>query len=122
MIIALWITALILTLVFVVSGGLKVVRTKDALEPQMAYVVDFAAWQMKVIGIVEVIGALGVVLPLVTGIAPVLTAVAALGLALVQVVAFIVHVRRDETKQSLPLNGGLFLLAVVVAVLRFLTL
>ena len=122
MTIALWITAILLTLVYLGSGVMKTFRSKAALQPQMTYVEDFSVGQVKAIGIIELIGALGVILPLVTGIAPVLTGVAALGLAIVQIVAFIVHVRRKETKQAVPINGALFLLAVAVAVLRFVTL
>jgi len=119
--IALWITAILLALVYLGAGGMKTFRSKAALQPNMAYVEDFTAWQVKAIGIVELIGALGVILPLVTGIAPVLTAVAAIGLAVVQIVAAVVHIRRGEAR-STPVNGVLLLLAVAVAVLRFVTL
>jgi hypothetical protein len=121
MIIALWITAIFLTLVYVLSGVSKTFRSKAALQPQMAYVEDFAAWQVKAIGVVELLGALGVILPLATGIAPVVTAIAAIGLVLVQVVAVAVHVRRNEGK-SVPVNLALLLLAAAVVVLRFATL
>jgi hypothetical protein len=121
MIIALWITGILLTLLYLLSGAMKAFRSKAALQPRMAYVEDFAAWQVKAIGVVEILGALGVLLPLVTGIAPVVTGIAAIGLVIVQVVAIVVHVRRKEGK-SIPINIVLLLLAVVVAVLRFITL
>ena len=64
----------------------------------------------------EVLGAIGLIVPAATGIAPILTPVAALGLALVMAAAVLVHVRRKEQFAS-PLVFGL--LALVVAVLRF---
>jgi hypothetical protein len=121
LIIALWISGILLTLVYLLSGVSKTFRSKAALEPRMAYIEDFSTWQVKGIGVVEILGALGVILPLATGIAPVITGVAAIGLVIVQVVAIAVHVRRKEGK-SVPVNIVLLLLAVVVAVLRFVTL
>jgi hypothetical protein len=58
------------------------------------------------------------ILPAVTGIAPVLVPLAATGLAIVMVLASIVHLRRGEAK-VLPVNIVLFLLAAFVAVGRF---
>jgi len=116
--IALWITAVLLTLVYLMAGAMKTFRSKEALQPQMAYVEDFSAGQVKAIGIIELVGALGVILPLATGILPVLTAVAAIGLVVVQIVAAVVHVRRGETS-SLGVNAALALLAAAVAVLFF---
>jgi hypothetical protein len=58
------------------------------------------------------------VLPWLTGIAPVLTPIAATGLVVIQALAMAVHVRRHEQK-GLPMNIVLLLLALVVAVFRF---
>ena len=64
------------------------------------------------------LGAIGLILPQATGIAPILTPIAALGLVAVQVGAITVHVRRKETK-VLPVNIVLLLLALFVAIGRF---
>ena len=69
-------------------------------------------------GAIEVAGGLGVILPWLTGIARVLTPVAAVGLAVVAVGALIVHARRSE-KEGYPINIILFVVAVAVAVIRF---
>ncbi len=122
MTVALWITAVLLTVLYLGSGGLKVVRSQAQLKDQMVWTTHARAWQVKVVGALEVLGALGVILPLATGIAPVLTAVAALCLVAVQVVALIVHVRIKDVTPGLALNVFLLLLAVAVAVLRFVTL
>jgi len=99
MTITLWITAVLLTLVYLLAGFSKVARSKAKLLPQMGWVEDFAEPQLKAIGAVEILGALGVILPLVTGIAPLLTAAAAFGLVLVQIVAMVVHIRRGDFKR-----------------------
>jgi hypothetical protein len=73
---------------------------------------------VRFVGIAEILGALGVVLPLLSGILPWLTVIAAAGLAVVQILAIaIVHLPRKEYV-SLPVNVVLLLLAVFVAVGR----
>ena len=67
----------------------------------------------------EILGALGVILPWLTGIAPVLTPIGAIGLVVVQIGALRVHLVRNE-RQPLPANVLLLLLAAFAAVGRFL--
>ena len=74
---------------------------------------------VKAVGLVEILGALGVILPWLTGIAPILTPIAAIGLVVVQIGALRVHLVRNE-RQPLPANVVLLLLAAFVAVGRFL--
>ena len=121
MLIALWITAALLTLAYLGAGGTKVVRSQRALADVMPWTTHASAVQVKIVGALELLGALGVILPLATGLAPVITAIAAVCLALVQVVAIGIHIRLHDTK-SLPANVLLLLLAVAVAVLRALSL
>ena len=75
-----------------------------------------SAQQVTAIGAIEVIGALGVILPLVTGIAPALTAVAAAALVVFQVVAVTVHIRRGDASM-LAINSVVAMLAAAVVVL-----
>ena len=65
-----------------------------------------------------VLGAIGLIVPEATGIAPILTPIAALGLVAIQVGAIITHVRRKEA-QVLPVNIVLLLMALFVAIGRF---
>jgi len=118
MIAALWICAIALAAVYLATGIAKLRTPVGTLAARMPWVGDFSASQVKAIGVVEVLGALGVILPLVTGIAPALTAAAALGLLVLQVAAILVHVRRGETRR-LAVNVVLALLAIVAAVLSF---
>ncbi len=85
----------------------------------MAWTEDFSDRGLKGNGAADVLGAIGVILPWLTGIAPILTPLAAVGLALLQFGAMIEHSRRKEYK-ILPVNAMLFLLAAFVAFGRFI--
>lgn len=117
--IALWIVAGVLAAAFLAAGLMKVTKPKAALaESGLAWVEDFSPGQVKAIGALEVLGALGLILPAALDIAPVLTPLAATGLALTMVGAAVVHLRRGE-KQMVPINVVLLALATFVAVMRF---
>jgi DoxX-like family len=115
---ALWIVAIVAALAFAAAGTTKLTQPRDKLKQQMGWVEDFTPNTIRFIGAMEVLGALGLILPAVTGIATVLVPLAATGLAIVMILASTVHVRRGEPK-VLPVNIVLFLLAAFVAVGRF---
>ncbi|HWH97982.1 MAG TPA: DoxX family protein [Pseudolysinimonas sp.] len=122
MIIAYFVVASILALLALATGLMKIVRPKErllAMGAPFAWAEDFSANQIRGIGALEVLGAIGVILPMALGIVPVLGPIAALGLALVQVGAFIVHARRGEKPY---LNLVVFALAGATAVLGFFAL
>lgn len=98
MLIALWIINGILAAVFLFAGVTKLLKPKDDLvKLGMGYAEDFTRTQLKLIGTAEVLGALGLILPLLLGIVPVLSPIAAVGLALLMSSAVGVHIRRKET-------------------------
>jgi hypothetical protein len=119
--IALWIAQGLLVLVYLVAGGLKVVRPRGQLvaSGNFDWMKDSSDAGVKAVGLVEILGALGVILPWLTGIAAILTPIAAIGLVVVQIGALRVHLVRNE-RQPLPANVLLLLLAAFVAVGRFL--
>ncbi len=119
MTIAVWIVSAIAALLFIGAGSMKLARPKSALEPQMGWVSDFAGWQIKTIGALEVLGALGLILPVLTGIAPILTPIAAIGLVVIMIGATVVHARRKEWSM-IGSNLVLAALAAFVAVGRLL--
>src|SRR4051812_50136283 len=80
-------------------------REKLLENPNMGWTADFSAAAVKGIGAVEILGAIGLILPQALDIAPVLTPLAATGLAVVQGGAVIWHGRRKESKAP-PVNGG----------------
>jgi hypothetical protein len=112
--VAYWIVAGILTLFYLYSGVLKVARTREQLRPMMHWIETAPMPFVRTIGTIELLGVLGLVLPPLTGIAPGLAVAAATGLALLQVGATTLHVRRGEASQ-IGLNVGLLVLAVVAA-------
>lgn len=119
MLIALWIINAVLALVYLAAGAMKAARPATVLkENGLAWVDDFSPATVKLIGIAEVVGAIGLVLPLLTDIAPVLTPIAASALTILMVGAIVVHVRRKE-------NGLVQIVLTAVtaasAVLGFLT-
>ena len=111
----LWVVQAILALMFLMAGGMKLMRTKDQLaeDPRMGWVEEYEENQIKGIGAAEVLGALGMVLPGLTGIATVLTPIAAAGLAITMAGAAMVHRRRGE-QQAIIMTGALLVLALVV--------
>jgi hypothetical protein len=105
--VALWLAQGVLALVFVVTGGTKLFTARDSLRGRMAWTNDFTAWQIKALGVLELLGAVGLVVPWLARIAPLLTPAAALALAVLMGGAASVHLRRHEPP-SPP-----FLLAVI---------
>lgn len=102
-------------LLFVLVGTAKLTQPKQKLAAQMQWVEDFSQQQIRAIGSLEVLGAIGVVLPQRLDILPFLTPLAAVGLMLVMVGAAFTHYRRKEYPM-LGINAALFALAAIVAV------
>jgi uncharacterized membrane protein YphA (DoxX/SURF4 family) len=115
--IVVWVLQILLALAFLGAGVMKLARPRPALVSSgMGWADDYSDGGVKGIGALEVLGAVGLVLPAALGIVPILTPIAALGLALVMAAAVVVHLRRKEQIVA-PLVLGV--LALVVAVLRF---
>jgi uncharacterized membrane protein YphA (DoxX/SURF4 family) len=117
--VVLWIIAGLLAAAFLVAGGMKLTQPKKKLaESGLAWVEDFSPGAVKAIGALEVLGALGLILPAVLDIAPILVPIAATGLAVIMLGAIVTHARRRE-HQAIVINVILLVLAVVVAWGRF---
>ncbi|MGW1314385.1 DoxX family protein [Streptomyces sp. NPDC002426] len=112
--VAYWIVAALLALFYVYAGGKKVLQGQEELRPMMAWVDQVPMPLVKAIGVLEVLGALGLVLPPLTGIAVELAVAAAVGLALVQVGGLALHLSRGEARVT-GLNVVLLVLAAVTA-------
>jgi len=110
-VIAYWIVAGLLALLYLFSGVIKVVRSKDQLRPMMHWVDDMPFAFVRVIGVLEVLAAIGLIVPPLTGIAPVLALAAAIGLVLLQIGAIIVHLRRGD--RQIVINIVALVLAAV---------
>ncbi|MDF2444013.1 MAG: hypothetical protein JWR01_2216 [Subtercola sp.] len=112
MLIAYWIVAALLAVFYLYSGVMKLVRSRQQLEPMMKWVARAPMAGVRVIGLLEVLAAVGLILPPLTGIAPWLALAAAIGLVLVQIGATALHLARGEARQ-LGLNVALLVLAAV---------
>ena len=93
-----WILSILLAGSFLAAGLGKLVTPHEKMvtNPRLGWSADFSPRAVKIIGTLEVLGAIGVILPWLTGIAPVLTPIAALGLAVVMIGAMVTHNRRGE--------------------------
>jgi len=99
--ITLWIIAGLLAVAYLAGGGGKLIMPKEkiaAFGPSARWVEDFSAGSVKAIGALEVLAAIGLILPAALGIAPVLVPLAAVGLVLLMVGAAITRLRRHEPK------------------------
>ncbi|MFJ7067823.1 DoxX family protein [Streptomyces sp. NPDC101115] len=109
--IAYWIVAGPLALFYVYAGTLKVIRSRDQLRPMMAWVDGVPLPALRALGTVEMLGATGLILPPLTGIALPLAPAAATGFVLLQAGAIAVHLTGDDRR--ITLNVGLTVTAAV---------
>jgi uncharacterized membrane protein YphA (DoxX/SURF4 family) len=111
----LWAVQSLVALVFLAAGGMKIAKDRGALlaDPRMAWANEFSASQIKLIGLAEVLGAIGLIVPQALGVLPVLTPIAAAGLAALMAGAAVTHLRRSEAAAP-PLVLGVVSAAVAV--------
>jgi uncharacterized membrane protein YphA (DoxX/SURF4 family) len=110
----LWVASALLAFAYIMSGVMKSTRPIPALAEMMKWPGDYPPAFTRFIGAVDLLGGLGVVLPILTGILAWLAPLAAIGLVVLQVLAIGFHVRRGEM-QIVPANFVLLALAVFVA-------
>lgn len=117
--IALWILQILLALVFLGAGATHAFRFDQfAARPRTAWATDVGRARMRLIGLAEIAGGIGLIAPAVTGILPWLTPLAAAGLALVMLAAVGFHARRRGEESSIAIDTVLGALALVVVVGR----
>jgi uncharacterized membrane protein len=115
---AVWIIQGVLALMFLMAGLIKSTQPKEKLVKSLPWVNDFSLQTVRFIGISELLGAIGIFVPQITGIYPVLSPIAAMGIALIMVLAASHHIRKGEYKE-LAFNTTLLILAITVAIYRF---
>jgi hypothetical protein len=120
MALALWIIQVVLSLVFLAWGGAHIFRFEDlAASPRSGWVRAVGKANLRAIGVLEILGAIGLVLPAATGILPWLTPLAAAMLALLMVFASAFHARRPGEALNIVLTVVLGVLSLAVAWGRF---
>jgi len=117
--ISLWIVQGLLAVMFMMAGFMKASKPKEELATKMAWVEDFSANNIRLIGILEILAAIGLILPPLTGILPWLAPLAAVGLVLTMIGAAMAHGRRGGENQMIGINMMLLLLAAFVVYGRF---
>lgn len=116
---ALWFVASILAAVFLASGASKLVQPRaKVIASGYEWAEDYSQRQVNLIGVAEVLGAVGLILPAALNALEWLTPTAAGGLALLMSCAALVHIRRNETRPAVNVLV-LGAIAAAFAVLRF---
>jgi uncharacterized membrane protein YphA (DoxX/SURF4 family) len=110
--IALWVVQIILGLAYIMIGSMKVFQYEKfkASLPSRGLV--------TFIGVAEILGGLGLILPYATGIIPILTPIAALGLGVILILAAGLHAKRKENK-AIPMIIIFLALVVFVVIGRW---
>lgn len=118
--IGLWVAQVLLAAAFGMAGFMKITAPIEQLaQSGMSFVNNFGVDTVKFIGISEVLGALGLILPAAFRIKPILTPLAAVGIAIIMVLATSYHVTHSEPFAPTSI---LLLLASFVAWGRFIKL
>lgn len=109
--IALWIVAGIFGVAYVAGGIVKLTMPYEKYAAKLGWPEDFTPGKVRFMGVVEVLGGIGLVLPGLVDVAPVLVPVAASGMALYMAGAITERIRRGEYKELL---GDLIFLAAMI--------
>jgi len=112
--IGLWVVQVLLGAMFLMAGAMKTAQPIEALVESLPWVTTVPAALVKFIGISEVLGGLGLLLPSLLRIKPSLTVMAAYGLILVMILAALFHGSRGEFS-AIGMNVVLIAMAYFVA-------
>lgn len=114
--ISLWIVQGILGLGFIYSGWMKAFQYEKA-KASWPWVGEVSRGFVSFIGLMELIGVIGLIIPQATSIAPALTPLAAIGLAAIVLFGAVFHVKRKEYRE-IGVNVVFLVIAVIVAIGR----
>ncbi len=113
LVIALWITQVLVFAFFVAVGAVKLFTPMSQLASMMPWPGQYPEAFVRTIGIIDIAGGLGILLPSLTRIKPALTVLAALCCAVLQIFAAVFHIYRGEASLT-PTNFVLFVLCAFV--------
>lgn len=111
--IGLWIAQALIFFVFVASGLVKLLTPIPQLAAMMPWTGDHSEIFVRVIGLIDIAGGLGILLPALTRIPPGVTVLAAFGCTVLQIFALVFHISRGEAAVT-PLNFVMLALAAFV--------
>ena len=110
--IALWIVQALLAALFLFAGGMKLITPIEEMTKQ----IPMPGWFLHFIGLAEVLGAIGLIAPWLTGIRPGLTPLAAVGLVIIMIGATVVTLMTGGIAMApLPLVTGILCAFVAYA-------
>ncbi len=113
---ALWVLQGFLAFAMVSAGMVKVITSHVALSQKMKWAVTWSPGRVKLLGLAEVAGAVGLVVPWATAIAPVLTPIAACCVLVLMLGGVKTHA---DLKEPVAAPAVLSVMSVVVALGRF---
>lgn len=115
--IALWVIQGVIALAFLM-GGLTKAFQYEKVKASMPWAQDYSKGMVHFIGWSELLGAIGLIVPFATDMAPILTSIAAIALAVIMVLAAGVHAKRKEN-QAVFMNVIFIVLLVSIAIGRW---
>jgi uncharacterized membrane protein YphA (DoxX/SURF4 family) len=115
---ALWIMQGILAAMFIMPGYMKVTSPAAKVREMNGMAPGASIIQFRLLGWLEWLGVIGIIVPWLTGIAPILTPITAVCFAIVMVGAAVMHGQKKDYK-VMPLLAVIFILSVIVAYYRF---
>jgi uncharacterized membrane protein YphA (DoxX/SURF4 family) len=113
-----WIVQCITALMFAMAAITKLTQPKEKLAKSLPWTNDFSLPMVRFIGTSELLGAIGLIVPLAANVLPVLTPIAATGLALIMILASVYHFPKKQYKEVM-FNAALFILSAIIAYARF---
>lgn len=117
--ISLWVAQSLLAAMFLMAGAMKSMQAIEQLSAMLPWTKDVPLGLVRFIGAMELLAGVGLLLPSILRIKPILTPIAAAGLVAVQTFAVVFHISRGEVATAVPMNLFLLALAVFVAWGRF---
>jgi hypothetical protein len=115
---ALWTMQSFVAIIFFSIGSIKIFGSIQKLQKMFAYNLPFSIFLIRLLGFLEILAAIGIILPSLLNIYPSLTVVAGICLSIVMTGAVVFHLKKGDYK-ALPLVAVLFIFSVLIAVNRY---
>ena len=113
-----WIFQALLAMLFVGAASMKLTPSVEKMIERKQLPPDGNPIPLRILGVLEFLGSVGIILPQLINVYPVLTPITAVCFCAVLIGAFSVHIKNKESKM-LPLIIISFVLSAVVAYYRF---
>ncbi|OJZ07801.1 DoxX family protein [Sphingobacterium sp. 40-24] len=111
----------VLALFFIMPGYGKVSGSKESHVADGHLRVESSIIPIRILGVLELLGCIGIIFPWVLGIVPILTPITAVCFCIIMLAGMIIHIKKKEYKM-LPMLVIVFLLSMIVAYYRFLAI